>query len=115
MLVLEEALKDCFIEPIIMTAFPSIGTASKAVARGVFRYLIKGDNSKRQSSILEAVRLAVEHNENLQALDRAIVQLEKVSTASDYDKCAECDLCVELAKQSFSDIMKLRGRKTVYG
>jgi DNA-binding NtrC family response regulator len=110
MLVLDEALKDRFLEPIIMTAFPSVPTAREAVAKGVFRYLIKGDNERGKSMLMEAVDLALAHHECLVSLAEAIGRLDVLAKKPDDDSRIESQLCAKLAKESYTHIMRLRGR-----
>jgi len=110
MLVLDEALKDRFLEPIIMTAFPSVPTAREAVAKGVFRYLIKGDNKHGKSMLMEAVDLAHAHHECLVSLAEAIGRLDVLVRRTDDEAKTESQLCATLAKESYSHIMRLRGR-----
>ena len=111
MQVLDEAIKDPFLEPIIMTAFPSIPTAREAVAKGVFRYLIKGDTTSGISDLMEAVRLSLEHHRCIHDLAISIEHLEGSIKKTAPTSRMELELCVTLARQSYFQIMRLRGRK----
>lgn len=69
MRVLDAALKVPYLEAIILTAFPTVDTAVQAVAKGAFRYVIKGKSRNRATGFMEelgeAVRTAVENRRNM--------------------------------------------------
>ena len=115
MKVLDAALKDPFIEPIIMTAFPSIETAQESANRGVFRYLIKGDGeSIPTNELVRTVDLAVANRELIKALYGSIKELRKAIDMMDSNKLetgrSYADTCQILAQKAYDQILQARGR-----
>lgn len=116
MKVLEAALEDPFIEPIIMTAFPSIETAQWSVNKGVFRYLIKGDGDAIPTDeLLRTVNLAVAYRKLIKTLHISIAELKTViqklnptniTTARNY-----AETCQLLAQQAYDQLLHARGRE----
>lgn len=119
MQVVDAALRVPFLEPIVLTAFPSPKTAADALARGVFRYVTKlqsGDNNQQFTERLnEAVCLALDNRELMYTLDESLRELRasfesmeiqgaKGSAVDDARTYLDC------AQRAYQIILKARGR-----
>jgi DNA-binding NtrC family response regulator len=116
MKVLDVALEDPFLEPIIMTAFPSIETAQESVNRGVFRYLIKGEGeSIPTDELVKTVELAVANRELIKALAGSISELKGALRSIDVLNLEEAkryaEMCQILAEKAYEQLLQARGRK----
>jgi len=116
MKVLDVALEDPFLEPIIMTAFPSIETAQESVNRGVFRYLIKGmGESIPTDELVRTVELAVANRELIKALAGSISELKDALRNIDASNLEEtkryAEMCQILAEKAYEQLLQARGRK----
>ena len=76
--ILEEAIKDPFIEPIIFTGTGTEVKANEASKRGAFRFIRKGspaDNKESVGILLESVRTAIECRNSMIAIDTCIKRI----------------------------------------
>jgi DNA-binding NtrC family response regulator len=81
MLILDRALQIPFLEAIIVTGYPTLATAIRAVAGGAFRYIIKADPGTHDQTFMsqlgEAVRLALDTRTLMIALTEDLLQLRE--------------------------------------
>jgi len=123
MLVLEEALKVRFLEPIILTAFGSTENAAQALAKGVFRYVSKTSESASAlrvnrtfiDQLIGMVSLAVGNREVFRSLDEALVELRALfqelrRSGGDAQLVGIASNYLSLAEKADAIILKARGR-----
>lgn len=119
MRVLDAALRVPFLEPIVLTAFPSSETAAAALAKGVFRYVTKlqaGENNQLFLDRLEeAVRLALDNRELIRTLHESLKELRASLEAMELQGANgpavdDARVYLECAEKSYRIILKARGR-----
>ena len=122
MRVLEVALQDHFLEPIVLTAHPTVPTAAEALEKGVFRYVTKSAADDRLPNDLmffrrlaETVQLAIETRQVFKELDERLSGLRDLlnalrSTGSNPDLIEVASEYLHSAEKAYAIILKARGR-----
>ena len=123
MKVVEAALKVPFLEPIMLTAYPSHATAAEALAQGIFRYLTKSGESASalegapgfMETLVNAVQLAVDNRTVMKTLAECLAEARRCfqSIESEISNKALVDEvwnCITTAEKAHSIILRARGR-----
>jgi len=100
--ILREAIRDPFIEPIILTGTGNEAKAYRAIADGAFRYVTKRPRLEENNSIVEAVRQGMESHDAIVGLANEIDLL-----VSERPHDAQI---LNHVRTAFQYILKLRGR-----
>jgi len=115
MQVLSEAVKVPFLEPIMVTAFPSADTAAAAIPQGVFRYIEKekGNSTGFMDAVVDAVELAIDNREVFRTLDESLTQLRsslEELKRSNQSLIGAAMNYVKFAENAYHVVLKTRGR-----
>ena len=117
--VVKEALQVPFLEPIVLTAFPSVVTAQEALEKGVFRYVTKAerlhDDEHFIKRLVKVVDLALENREVMKTLHESLAELRRCfrSMKSEKEKgtlLSAAEFYLGLAEKSYDIILRARGR-----
>ena len=114
--IIKEAVRDDFLEPIILTGTGDETKASLAFQSGVFRYVIKGKmvNGKTATeNLMEAIRDAIEFRTHLLHLSRTIDALrQEIARLEPTDPARDAVISLAyVAEQMFLSILHLRGKR----
>lgn len=119
MRVVESALQVPFLEPIVLTAFPSQKTTAEALACGVFRYITKlqaGENKQQFTERLgEAVRLALDNREVMRTLHESLKMVRAsiesmVLQGAKGPAVDDAQVYLDWAEKAYRIILRARGR-----
>ena len=125
--VLEAAREVPYLEPIMLTAYPSATTSAQALSQGVFRYIMKGEETagppgdddvpkQFMRRLSRAVGLAVRNRDVMVTLSECLEQMQELvgnlergqqSIASFLDDAATY---LDVARKAYGRILKARGR-----
>jgi len=117
--ILEEAIKDPFLEPIIFTGHGNEELAERASKLGMFRYIKKFERNTETSmaTVREAVDFAVAHRQNIielkQCIDDFHHKMVLLSQSGDINKMQFKHL-TEMHKHGvrvFDGMLRARGRR----
>lgn len=119
MRVLEAALRVPFLEPIVLTAFPSSETAAEALAKGVFRYVTKLQSGEKNQQFMdrleESVRLALDNRELMLTLYESLKELRASFESMEIQGAKgpavdDARVYLDCAEKAYRIILKARGR-----
>lgn len=116
--VVKEALKIPFLEPIVLTASPSVVTAAEALERGVFACVTKAHGGRDGGFVKRLVAVldrALENREVMRTLDESLREVRHsfAEVADDGVKGAGFDaarLYFAFAERGHEFILRARGR-----